>query len=126
MAHILFIVVLLAQGWLAAAQSQVVVTYNNNPLDITEGITLSEVTYPRVKLELSGEGDMRTVYPYTEMTIVRKGRAVYSMRSTPSKDESAIALKPVLQHARSGDALVVRLRRDLNSQESKILSIPIN
>ncbi len=116
----------LSLGWSAYAQSDINVTYNGNPINLDDGIDLSKVTYPLVRLELNANEEIRGHYTHMEWTIVRGGRAVYSMRVNPAGESGKMSLKNLLDHARPGDNISIQLGKTSGLKERKIISFPVS
>lgn len=116
----------IAFGWSAFSQSEIRVTNNGDPIDLNEGIDLSRVTYPLVRLELSKDEDVRRRYTHMEWTIVRGGRAVYSMRANPKGKDGKMSLKNLLNHARPGDNILIQMGNTSGLKGRKVISFPVS
>lgn len=110
---------------LAHAQSEVILSYNGDPVDVREGLDLSKISYPLVKLEVNQENGAFARYPYSEVTLVRGSRAMYTARGHGMDDSHEVNIKLAMKKARQGDRLVVTLMEDLENKKSKRVEIPI-
>lgn len=105
-------------------QSEIIITHNDDLINPAEGIVLSEISYPLVRIKLANEA-IQQRYPTSEITLIRHGRAVYQARFHGSVVGERNSLNNILGKARSGDKIMLRLRGNNSTSSDRIITIPL-
>lgn len=105
-------------------QSEIIVTHKSSPVDVSQGIDLSNYTYSAINVALSQDSTISSRYSHMELTLIRNGRAVAEVRGNVEKG-AKLSLSQMMSQARTGDKVMVRLKSSARAKASKMFTLVI-
>ena len=124
MIKIVQILLLCLMNFTLFGQAEIVLTYDGKLIPQEDGLRISKMSYPLVRLAIVGEMDNKDENVRLEVTLIRMGRAVRSMRSMIDKGNGS-SLQNVMRSARSGDELIITVRDDLDGLKNRVVKYSI-